>query len=152
MRQYGDESLFTRSRVDMDLDKVLAATEVEKAYIAGFLDGEGSVGIYKSRRTFVLAVSFAQKNPAILLWIQSIYGGTLVSQKPEHSGFAAADIVFQLRYTSRSDVIVLLRSLRPYIRVKKDQVDAVFDFFSLPDDAFEEKSNIVELVKALKHG
>ena len=146
-RRYGDDSLYTRVRVETDLDKVLASTEAERAYIAGFFDGEGSIGIYKYARSISAYLSFAQKNPAILLWIQSIFGGTLVSTKP---GTHSTDPVFQLRYTSRHDIAVLLRILRPHIRVKKDQVDAVFDFFALPEDAKEDKANIVDLVKAMK--
>ena len=150
MKRYGDDSLYTRTKVETDLDKALSATEAERAYIAGFFDGEGSVGIYRYRNSFAATVTLVQKNPAVLLWIQSIFGGTLCVKKPEHVVSTETDMCFQLRYTSRNDVYVFLHTIRAHIRVKKDQVDAVFDFFKTPKEEVEAQTNIVELVKTLK--
>ena len=148
-RKRGDESYYTRIRKDADLDRIIALPVEERAYIAGFFDGEGSVGIYRNGRMFAVSVTFVQKNPAILLWIQEIFGGVLVATKPEHSLYST-EMGFQLRYTSKDHVTVILRTLRPYIRVKKEQVDAVFNFMQTPDMSIEDKTNIVELVKTLK--
>ena len=46
-------------------------------YLAGFIDGEGSFGIYKNKNCFVFHLSIANTNLQILEKIQKEYGGKI---------------------------------------------------------------------------
>ena len=64
--------------------------EVEKAYLAGTVDGEGTVTLVKHHRneTPTPNVSVANNNLQLLEWIKSKVGGVIVSKKkrlPHHS-------------------------------------------------------------------
>jgi hypothetical protein len=52
-------------------------TETEKAYLAGFIDGEGSIGIYpdyRSSRNYRLVLTVSNTNKDVIDWIANIVG------------------------------------------------------------------------------
>lgn len=53
----------------------LSASEL--AYIAGFIDADGSIGVARHNRNLTLSVQAAQKNPVILHWLVSKAGGKI---------------------------------------------------------------------------
>ena len=59
----------------IDLGAVLALTAPERAYIAGYFDGEGSVGLYPKKSGFALKITSAQRKPEVLFWLHSLFGG-----------------------------------------------------------------------------
>lgn len=56
---------------------------VEKAYLAGIIDGEGTVTLTRHHKneTPTARVSVANNNLKLLEWIKSIVGGVIVSKK-----------------------------------------------------------------------
>ena len=56
--------------------------EVEKAYIAGIVDGEGSIGLWHHKNeTHMPNVSIVNNSLELLEWIKLRIGGTIVSKK-----------------------------------------------------------------------
>lgn len=51
--------------------------DIETAYLAGIIDGEGCVMIYPSRGCFIVRLDIAQKNYNHLKLIQDIWGGRM---------------------------------------------------------------------------
>lgn len=100
-------------------------TELEKSWIAGFFDGEGSVSIFKILRSngryteYKMTVSIAQKNKIPLEFIQEIYGGNLSQDKSNGCWHWTR---------SAQQAKVFLESIRPYLRYKADQVDVALTF------------------------
>lgn len=107
----------------------------EAAYIAGFIDGEGTISIWREKRPanrsgyrFKAAVHVFNTDKSVLEWIKSTVGsGWIVVKnvpKPKHKQVWA--LVF-----SASTVKELLPQLQPYLKVKHLQASLVIQFLSL---------------------
>lgn len=103
-------------------------TELDLAYIAGFLDGDGSIiaqivqgdtYVYK-HRIRVSVVFFQQKEKHwFMLWLK---------QKLKHGYIRIRkDGIAEYTITGSSAVKDLLLKLKPYIRLKKSQLDSVLE-------------------------
>jgi len=94
------------------------------AYVAGFLDGDGSIFFqivrrkdYKRKFQIRTSIAFYQKseNAEILDWLKEIFQcGYIRRRKTGISDYTIVD--------SR-EVLRILELLRPYVRVKKKQVE-----------------------------
>ena len=97
--------------------------EVEKAYLAGIIDGEGTVTLMKHHKneTPTPSVSVANNNLGLLKWIKSTVGGTITSKKkrlPHHNDSYAWHI--------RQDrAIRVLNELKQYLKIKKQQAELI---------------------------
>ena len=101
-------------------------SKVDIRYLAGFFDGEGSVGIYKDHGYHRVRIQIANKDIGVLEWVKSVAGnghvyGNVVNNK--------TCSMFQ---TSSGFAINLLRLIYPYLKVKRNQVELVLTFESVP--------------------
>jgi hypothetical protein len=132
----------------LDLDAVMALTVTERAYIAGFFDGEGSVGLYPKKSGFALKVAVVQRKPEVVFWLHSLFGGALCTIVREER---AGTTYYELRLEGPALALPLLRIIAPYVREKKDQVDLVLHHYANIDDkTLDEKNNVVSLLKDMK--
>lgn len=88
----------------------------DDSYFAGFFDGEGCVGDDRGR----LRVQTVNSNQAVLQEMRERYGGTVFSrnERVDHTATYCHQIYGRRAYA-------MLRSLRPYLRVKLAEVEAV---------------------------
>lgn len=87
---------------------------ISLSYWAGFFDGEGSVGIYARTNgfSFRCTISQKQKHDAVLRDISRVYGGSVIP-----NGDMSCLQLSSLR------AYEFLRDIRPYTRVKTDQIE-----------------------------
>lgn len=102
----------------------------ELAYLAGFIDGEGSIRVGtgyspKRERRWYLMFSCHQVDPAPLRLLQAKFGGSIRSH--EVKGHRR---LYEWVITSRQagDAI---EALRPWLRVKAEEADAALEFQSM---------------------
>lgn len=100
------------------LDKLTVA---ERAYIAGFLDGEGHIGL--ARRKVV--VTFTNTDRAVLEWMNALVGGFIAGHV--HSG-PPRKPTYRL-VLSHCNAIELILRVRPYLRINSGQADVVVEFW-----------------------
>ena len=107
-------------------------SKVNLAYIAGFLDGDGSVMLQiKKRKTgrrklrFMATICFYQdtRHEEPLFWIHKTLGIGYISRRN--------DGMSELRINGYKQVARILKSLAPCIRFKKKQADALLEACSL---------------------
>jgi hypothetical protein len=100
--------------------------EIEKAYIAGFLDGDGSLMLQIKKRSdskrgirFMTTICFYQdtRHKKTLSWIKEVLGIGYVSNRN--------DGMTELRINGYEQVRDILISLLSYIRFKKLQASAL---------------------------
>ena len=103
-------------------------TPTELAYMAGFFDGEGYVGISSDKPAwknggvyYRMRVNVTQKDPTVLLSFRKIYGGTL------HKG---KDGVWKW-YIDGKKGCVFLSDMMPYLIIKKEQAKLALEFSAL---------------------
>jgi hypothetical protein len=94
-------------------------TEVEKAYAAGFFDGEGCVLIDLPRRTkgYALRVTLAQGSKTVLLRLQAAWGGSLSGKE----GRWRLSLVGTTAGAFLSDIF-------PFLVVKREQAAIAIEF------------------------
>ena len=103
-------------------------SNIDLAYIAGFLDGDGSLMLQIKKRTdgkskirFMATICFYQdtRHQKDLLWIQKVLGIGYLSKRN--------DGMSELRINGFTTVKEILKNLIPNIRFKKIQAKALFE-------------------------
>lgn len=91
------------------------------AYLGGFFDGEGSIGVYESKSSgaFCLRVQISQRKTDLtehlLNSLKERYGGSISSVNKQRPGL--------LWQVSGDKAVRLLRDIRPYLYLKADEAD-----------------------------
>jgi hypothetical protein len=110
------------------------ATETEWAYLAGIIDGEGTIGLYgpgprsPHGRAFVV---IANSNTDLLNWVQQLWPGCTVSLTLKAGDLRKGQFtthksdIYQLRWTRRAAIKSVLEGILPYLRIKKDRAEKV---------------------------
>jgi len=112
------------------------------AYIAGFLDGDGSVRIQLQPRKNSFRVrtiiSFAQKwgKEKELQWIRNQLKIGYLYQRN--------DMITELKIEGHKEVERILRELKPYVLFKRKQVDLVLKILEMLKEG---KANLLEVAK-----
>lgn len=116
------------------VDRPLSAEEA--AYIAGFIDGEGSIFFVLEKRTqnrsgYRIAPYFsvAQVRRPVLEWIREKCGGRLWVEDRSNTQYDSQDC-WKLLWTPKQ-MRWLLPQLRPYLIVKARCADLMMEFLSL---------------------
>src|SRR5215469_1957599 len=140
-----------------DLDKVLALTEVERACIAGFFDGEGSVSlnISQSKKQDVsdvrLVVSIGQKRGSVLKWLHELFGGSLFLRVRNDRGYSTRDGTIGVWSITNSDSLrIFYRTVKPYLRLKAEELDMAMESYNNPDVTIEEVEAVIENIRELR--
>jgi hypothetical protein len=112
-------------------------TEVDKAYIAGFFDGEGHVCIVLNGLPEIwqtrITVGITQNNREVLEWIQGIYGGSLYKRRGQYTNVCGTHERFtnDLLIRKSENIIKFLLDILPYLRIKTEQAFLALEFCSL---------------------
>lgn len=133
---------------ELDVDRYLSMTDVERAYIAGFFDGEGLVGVYRHKNKFAknglaheVRVSMTQKKREVLDWIASRLGGNIRWGKD----------VWIWELHGNKQCPLFLRLIVKYTIVKRDQIEMALQFCKAYQEmTVEQKDNVVEMIKLAK--
>lgn len=100
-------------------------TETQAAYIAGFLDGEGSIMLYKRRDSVALRVTFSNTNTVVLEWLKATCGmGSIVTFDGKDDRHKVSSW-FQLNSDAAS---TLLEQVTPYLIIKQRQALLALEF------------------------
>lgn len=92
------------------------------AYVAGIIDGEGSISIQK-RGEVRVDVGMAEKAIPLLNWLYQTYGGTVRPTGKETEKWQA-----RYCWTLTTDpAICFLRKMKPFMRIKKDIAEAILE-------------------------
>src|SRR5207302_4100828 len=98
------------------------------AYVAGLVDGEGCIAVirfYEPRREryyYGITVVIANTDRAVLEWIQTVWGGSVV---PARSAGGRAKSSWAWR-SSTTLARTFLRGVRPWLRIKSARCEDVF--------------------------
>lgn len=90
-------------------------TELEKAYIAGIIDGEGSIMLQKFHTNEYPSpcVSIASTTLELLNWIQSVVGNGTIKRKKNYNISEHKDCYsYVLKY---NDALAFLQEIYPYL-------------------------------------
>jgi lipoate-protein ligase A len=123
------------------------------AYIAGFLDGDGSIFFqivqrkdYRQKFQIRTSIAFYQKtnNTEILDWLKKIFGVGYIRHRK--TGISDYTIV------ESKEVYKILKLLQPYVKLKKKQVELGLDTINKLNNkkSYEDFLEICKLVDKFK--
>lgn len=97
--------------------------EVVKAYLAGIVDGEGTVTLAKhhENETPMPFVAIANNNLELLKWIKSLIGGN-ICRKKKRLAHHNNSYVLNVR---QDRAIRFLNEIKQYLRLKKQQAELI---------------------------
>ncbi len=108
-------------------------TEIELAYIAGIVDGEGCIGIYhrldtKGNRSYQLCVQVGNTDKALIEWLHKSFGAYMY----EHKHYSCEKIKRKLPSfvwtIVGNQALSFLEIVHPYLRIKKEQAEIAIGF------------------------
>jgi hypothetical protein len=102
-------------------------TEVQRAYLAGIIDGEGCFNIYRSgkrpRVDYALRVHVMTTSKELAVWLSANIGGSIHSRESKHGWKTRYEWFFD-----RSVIDELIKTIRPYLVIKPKQADLALRF------------------------
>ena len=123
---------------------------IETSYAAGFIDGEGSIGIYRSGNTLSLTIQISNCSKDALDLFASLFGGE-VRKRPsswhEDKSPKWRPAYYWRLYGEKAANVI--RHLSPYLREKKAQADLALEWQDLPRDV-RMVSTIPDKLKEMK--
>ncbi len=118
--------------------KMINLTIADAAYIAGLFDGEGTVGYYNASQSsknrpgyFHASINITNTDPRPLVWIAEVTGIGKVSLLKMSDASGRRRPAYQWQVGKRHEVIAFLVAVRPYLKIKHDQVDILLTHFEL---------------------
>lgn len=108
--------------------------DVDLAYIAGLLDGEGCITLspYKTWNRVVIEIN--NKNKELLIWCKNIVKLGKVYKKKAKYGYS-----FSLTFTS-TEGKDFLKLIYPFIKLKRKQIDLLFNYWDIINTIASTKS------------
>lgn len=98
--------------------------KLTSAYMAGFFDGEGYVGVLKRQRgkylEYFVQLSIGQNDGGVMDWVKANFGGNLYVIKRDGSYYWTS---------SNRNAYIFLKRIVPYLRYKKPQAEMAIRFF-----------------------
>jgi|SRR3990172_5298428 len=97
----------------------------QAAYMAGLIDGEGSIMIYRRGKGAAMRVTVANTSRVLLDWCSETCGvGNIVTTKPKREQHKPGGMWLVNSQAAAS----LLQQIRPYLVIKAKQADLALDF------------------------
>lgn len=96
---------------------------MNKAWLAGFIDGEGCIQFGKQKRGIFPRILIVHTNKEILEEIRNIYTGDIQSKRTKEHWKTSH--FYRLAWTK---AIELLRDVYPYLKLKKQNADIIFEW------------------------
>jgi len=132
-------------------------TEVDKAYLAGLFDGEGTIGYYSFRGRHEATVMITNTDPRIMSWLMNHIGyGNVHSAKAAYH--RRKHVVHHWRISNRPRVFDFLVAISPYLIIKKDQAELLLNLWEqenpgknkITPDVKASRDQVMEHLKVLK--
>ena len=106
----------------------MTLTETTYAYLAGLIDGEGTISIYLNHRGYYITqTSITQVNEPLIRWLQETFGGNVHNVKNNNPNKHQERWKWQITSTLMREH--LPRTL-PYLRLKRRHAEIAIEFLS----------------------
>ncbi len=109
-------------------------TETEKAYIAGIIDGEGSIMLtrFHSNQYHSPCVSVDSTDTELLDWIKTVTKmGKIISKKNYNKEKHKDSFTYRVIY---NDALVLLKEIEPYLVIDRKKIQSKINIRKIQED------------------
>ena len=107
-------------------------SEAKVAYLAGIIDGEGTIGFYQRSNGYGSAYYVAVWNTdlELITWVHENFGGKFWTQL--RNGPLGTKPLYRVIWNKRIHIIAVLEQVLPFLIVKKERANDMLGFLSLP--------------------
>ena len=117
---------------------IAAISEIDKARLAAFIDGEGTIYINLANRLrgrmqspqYALSVTITGTNPIFMKWLKDTFDGSVYQVKHANGFHLGKRQIMRWQVNGRMAAIVL-RNVLQYMIIKKPQAEVALAFVSL---------------------
>jgi hypothetical protein len=128
--------------------------ELDWAYLAGFIDGEGTITIASDGRKFHPCVSVANTDYAVLEWCITFVGNGGVSSKKKYKDYHKQSYYISWRYDAALNI---MSKCLPYLKVKRKQAELILSKWKMytprngkyTEDILIKKSELIKQIRLL---
>lgn len=102
-----------------------ALQDIDLAYLAGLIDGEGCLSISRvGNYGYGASIIIKMTNEEVIKWVHINFGGCLSKESRK----APQETIYSWQLNTRAEILNLLRALQPYLKVKKVNAKVVAGF------------------------
>ena len=113
-------------------------SKLTAAYVAGLVDGEGSLGIQKEDRKYQARIRVCMTDEFIIKWLYESFGGYFSTRTFNNDKWKTA---YEWDIHSNRLVKPFLDKIYPYLRVKKKQAEVIKEFQRTFNNSFKKVKN-----------
>ena len=106
----------------------LSLTEPQKAYIAGLLDGEGTITLVKHGSKIYPEVSITNTKKEVIEWLRSVTQVGVITIENKSRSKRNWNTCYKFRVLSLPEASAILKAVLPYLIIKKKQAELVLKF------------------------
>jgi len=129
-------------------------TESKWAYLAGILDGEGTIHLNlrsdRGTNSFRWRVNITNTNLELLNWVSERFGGNIYRAKGNDSN-PNHRMSYHLNWDAVECVLEVLNGVLPFLIVKKKLAETLVNFLTLPRDEIELRQVALEVFNLSKN-
>jgi hypothetical protein len=151
------KSMTLRRKIgNLNIDAINALTELDRAWMAGFFDGEGSIGLYRKLKdgkfyAVTVRITIAQTDCTELEHFFAAFGGALVLINRPDRGTVRHTQYWSWTCDAIQNANVFLQTIRPWLRSKKDEADVLLEFVDNRHSyTLEQKGALIDKMALLK--
>jgi hypothetical protein len=103
--------------------KEVDMTELDLAYLAGFIDGEGSIGIVvvAKHKKYVTQIAACNCNPTPIMLLKELFGGKIRLRNWKNKKWKPN---YEWKLTAKKAAVVI-KAILPYLKIKNKQAEIV---------------------------
>jgi len=105
-------------------------SKLTAAYLAGLIDGEGSLEIRKKGRKYEARIRVWMVNYELIKWLYDSFGGFLGKREFDNNCKTA----YGWTIKGKKQVEPIIKKIRPYLKVKKNQAELIIKFLKTFDN------------------
>lgn len=136
----------------MKVKATITPTELDKAYIAGLIDGEGSIAVYKNGRSHRLQIAVKMCDLPGVEFLTARYDCT------QSFYISKLNKIVHKFFIGNGPAYRFLKDIRPYLQVKAKQADVAIKFYEelgeiqhkLTDEQVKFSEECCQLLKDMK--
>lgn len=128
--------------------------EIDLAYLAGFIDGEGSISIFRSGNRDHCMFNIYNTNELIMLWLKQMFEGNVCQLKRTRNEWKQE----YSWYIGPQKASLVLKACLPYLKLKKRHAELFIAYTetskgragkSIPPEILSYRNEILEEMKFL---
>jgi len=107
-------------------------TKGEASYIAGLIDADGNLGLYKQKYGYMTIISIGSANEDLIRWLKKTVGDMSVTTSnpdPDHiRGCESMKTTYRFNIYAKVDVEKVLEKILPYLTIKKSEAEVMLKY------------------------